>query len=93
MPSAELTDASDFPVRHRRGVASAVMLGAFPTAARTGHAVVVPHVVELHFNPVFLLALVWGFFPEVLLAIWSIGYSEGTGVVARRSAVLFAALG
>ncbi|MCP1476402.1 hypothetical protein ABIA54_004752 [Pseudomonas sp. EB276 TE3739] len=41
----------------------------------------------------FLLALVWGFFPEVLLAIWSIGYSEGTGVVARRSAVLFAALG
>ena len=29
----------------------------------------------------------------MLLAIWSIGYSEGTGVVARRSAVLFAALG
>ncbi|HWH88883.1 MAG TPA: hypothetical protein VNV36_19210 [Pseudomonas sp.] len=37
----------------------------------------------------FLLALVWGSFPEVLLAIWSIGYLEGTSVVARRSAVLF----
>jgi hypothetical protein len=41
----------------------------------------------------FLLALAWGFFPEVLLAIWSIEYSTAVGFVARRSAVLFAALG
>lgn len=41
----------------------------------------------------FLLALVWGFVPDVLLAIWSIEYSSATGFVARRSAVLFAALG
>jgi uncharacterized membrane protein len=40
----------------------------------------------------FVLALVWGFFP-VLLAIWSIEYSSSVGFVARRSAVLFAALG
>lgn len=41
----------------------------------------------------FLLALAWGFFPEVLLAIWSIEYSTAVGFVARRSAVLFGALG
>ena len=41
----------------------------------------------------FLLALIWGFLPDVLLAIWSIEYSEGIGFVARRSAVLFGALG
>lgn len=41
----------------------------------------------------FLLALVWGFFPDILLATWSIEYSEGAGFVARRGAVLFAALG
>ena len=41
----------------------------------------------------FLLALGWGFVPEMILAIWSIEYSEGAGFVARRSAVLFAALG
>ncbi|MBP5954747.1 hypothetical protein ICA16_03630 [Pseudomonas anatoliensis] len=41
----------------------------------------------------FLLAIVWGFLPDVLLAIWSIEYSEVAGFVARRSAVLFAALG
>jgi hypothetical protein len=41
----------------------------------------------------FLLALAWGFVPDMLLAIWSIEYSEGAGFVARRSAVLFAALG
>ncbi|MBX9404902.1 hypothetical protein K5E40_04325 [Pseudomonas baetica] len=40
-----------------------------------------------------LLALVWGFLPDVLLAIWSIEYSTAAGFVARRSAVLFAALG
>ncbi|MFW9081541.1 hypothetical protein ACOI9X_20070 [Pseudomonas sp. P2757] len=41
----------------------------------------------------FLLALVWGLVPEVLLAIWSIEYSPAAGFVARRSAVLFAGLG
>ncbi len=34
-----------------------------------------------------------GLAPQVLLAIWSIEYSEAAGFVARRSAVLFAALG
>jgi len=41
----------------------------------------------------FLLALIWGFVPDGLLAIWSIEYSSAAGFVARRSAVLFAALG
>ena len=41
----------------------------------------------------FLLALAWGVFPQSLLAIWSIEYSDAAGFVARRSAVLFAALG
>ncbi|WP_085586939.1 MULTISPECIES: hypothetical protein [unclassified Pseudomonas] len=41
----------------------------------------------------FLLAIVWGFVPDGLLAIWSIDYSPAAGFVARRSAVLFAALG
>jgi hypothetical protein len=41
----------------------------------------------------FLLALAWGFVPDGLLAIWSIEYSTAAGFVARRSAVLFAALG
>lgn len=41
----------------------------------------------------FLLALVWGFTPDWLLSIWSLDYSLAVGVVARRSAVLFAALG
>ena len=41
----------------------------------------------------FLLAIVWGFLPDALLAVWSIEYSEVAGFVARRSAVLFAALG
>ncbi|MFJ7311952.1 hypothetical protein ACIQVE_04130 [Pseudomonas sp. NPDC098747] len=41
----------------------------------------------------FLLAVVWGVLRDVLLAIWSIEYSEVAGFVARRSAVLFAALG
>lgn len=40
-----------------------------------------------------LLALVWGLMPDWLLAIGSIEYSTATGLVARRSAVLFAALG
>lgn len=41
----------------------------------------------------FLLALVWGLMPQWLLAIWSIEYSPAAGFVARRSAVLFGALG
>ena len=40
----------------------------------------------------FLLAIVWGFLPDMLLAIWSIESSGVAGFVARRSAVLFAAL-
>jgi TM2 domain-containing membrane protein YozV len=40
-----------------------------------------------------LLALVWGLVPDWLLAIGSIEYSTATGLVARRSAILFAALG
>ncbi|MGE7962993.1 hypothetical protein ACQKPC_11540 [Pseudomonas sp. NPDC089918] len=41
----------------------------------------------------FLLALVWGLMPQGLLAIWSIEYSSAAGFIARRSAVLFGALG
>lgn len=41
----------------------------------------------------FVLALIWGLMPDRLLAIWSIEYSSVAGFVARRSAVLFAALG
>lgn len=41
----------------------------------------------------FVLALIWGFMPDVMLSIWSVGYSDATGLVARRSAVLFVALG
>lgn len=40
-----------------------------------------------------VLALVWGLTPDQLLAVWSIEYSSAAGLVARRSAVLFAALG
>jgi hypothetical protein len=39
------------------------------------------------------LALVWGLMPDWLLAIWGIEYSSATGVVSRRIAVVFAALG
>jgi hypothetical protein len=41
----------------------------------------------------FLLALAWGLVPDRLLAIWSIEYSSVAGFIARRSAVVFAALG
>ncbi|MHC8299970.1 hypothetical protein [Pseudomonas sp. ZS1P83] len=41
----------------------------------------------------FLLALVWGLMPDGLLSLWSLEYSLAVGVVARRSAVLFATLG
>ena len=41
----------------------------------------------------FLLALVWGLMPDGLLSIWDLEYSLAVGVVARRSSMLFAALG
>ena len=40
-----------------------------------------------------VLALVWGLMPDWLLAIWGIEFSSTAGFVARRSAVIFAALG
>jgi hypothetical protein len=40
-----------------------------------------------------VLALVWGVMPDRMLAIWGIEFSSAAGFVARRSAVLFAALG
>lgn len=39
----------------------------------------------------FVLAVVWGFFPDVLLSIWGVEYSDATGLVSRRYAVLFLA--
>ncbi|WP_339531216.1 hypothetical protein [Pseudomonas mucidolens] len=39
------------------------------------------------------LALVWGFRPDLLLWLWSVQYSEVTGLVARRNAMLFLAIG
>ncbi|KAB0507740.1 hypothetical protein [Pseudomonas moorei] len=39
-----------------------------------------------------LLALVWGLTPQWLLATWDIEYSLAAGLMARRIAVLFAAL-
>ena len=41
----------------------------------------------------FLLALAWGFLPDWLLASWDIEFSLTAGLIARRSAVLFAVLG
>ena len=41
----------------------------------------------------FALALIWGLMPERLLAICDVEYSSAAGLVARRGAVLFAALG
>jgi hypothetical protein len=40
-----------------------------------------------------LLALAWGVMPDRLLATWDIEYSLAAGLIARRIAVLFAALG
>ncbi|MBV6823044.1 hypothetical protein [Pseudomonas sp. PD9R] len=39
-----------------------------------------------------LLALAWGLMPDRLLASWDIEYSLAAGLIARRTAVLFAAL-
>jgi len=41
----------------------------------------------------FVLAFVWGFWPDEWLSIWSVEYSSATGLVSRRTAVLFLALG
>ncbi|NUU36704.1 hypothetical protein [Pseudomonas sp. C2B4] len=40
-----------------------------------------------------LLALVWGLTPDWMLATWDIEYSLTAGLIARRTAVLFAVLG
>jgi hypothetical protein len=39
-----------------------------------------------------MLALVWGVMPDWLLAAWDLEYSLTAGLIARRIAVLFAAL-
>ncbi|MFY0727476.1 hypothetical protein [Pseudomonas sp. NFX15] len=39
-----------------------------------------------------VLALIWGLAPQKLLAFWDIEFSFAAGLIARRTAVLFAAL-
>ena len=39
------------------------------------------------------LALVWGLRPDLLLAVWGVDYHGSTGLVARRNAALFLAIG
>ena len=41
----------------------------------------------------FALAIVWGGFPQLLLAMWAVDFSEPVGLVARRGAALFAGIG
>ena len=41
----------------------------------------------------FALALVWGLRPDLLLGMWGVNSSDATGLVARRSAALFLAIG
>lgn len=41
----------------------------------------------------FALALVWGMCPDRLLWLWNLEYSHTTGLVARRNAALFLAIG
>ena len=41
----------------------------------------------------FALALVWGLRPELLLWMWNVEYSSATGLVCRRNAALFLAIG
>lgn len=41
----------------------------------------------------FVLALVWGLLPQWLLQVWGVDYSSATGLVSRRSAMLFLGLG
>ncbi|WP_137806131.1 hypothetical protein [Pseudomonas sp. G(2018)] len=40
-----------------------------------------------------LLASIWGVIPDWMLATWDIDYSLAAGLIARRMAVLFLALG
>lgn len=54
---------------------------------------------QLNFRPLatftallcFALALAWGLRPDLLLWLWSVEYSDATGLVARRNAALFLA--
>jgi hypothetical protein len=39
------------------------------------------------------LALIWGLRPELLLQMWGVGYTDATGLVARRNAALFLGIG
>lgn len=41
----------------------------------------------------FALALIWGLRSDLLLWLWSVEYSSTTGLVSRRNAALFLALG
>ncbi|MFK9005761.1 hypothetical protein [Pseudomonas pergaminensis] len=41
----------------------------------------------------FALALVWGLRPDLLLWLWSVEYSNATGMVSRRNAALFLGIG
>ncbi|AGE26077.1 MULTISPECIES: hypothetical protein [Pseudomonas] len=41
----------------------------------------------------FVLALVWGLRPDLLLGMWGVTSSDATGLVARRSAALFLGIG
>lgn len=41
----------------------------------------------------FALALIWGLRPEWMLWLWSVEYTSTTGLVARRNAALFLAIG
>lgn len=41
----------------------------------------------------FALALIWTLVPNVLLAMWGIDFSYSAGLVGRRGAALFAAIG
>lgn len=41
----------------------------------------------------FVLALVWGLRPDLLLGMWGVTSSDATGLVARRSTALFLAIG
>ncbi|QXQ21138.1 hypothetical protein [Pseudomonas tolaasii] len=41
----------------------------------------------------FALALIWGLRPDLLLWLWSVEYAGATGLVCRRNAALFLALG
>ncbi|WP_458375137.1 hypothetical protein [Pseudomonas pergaminensis] len=41
----------------------------------------------------FAHALVWGLRPDLLLWLWSVEYSNATGMVSRRNAALFLGIG